>query len=234
MQKRGTDKKTGAAARFRHDYEYRTVVSTLFSSAVTAAIGAYNSVLAAFAEGMGAVWFATLSGYYFFLAAARTAVLISHRIGLKRGENESLRERRNAKNYLACGGLLVPMTLAFAGVTILTVSRGFHQVYYGHLIFAAAFYAFYKIITAILNTVKAAKGESLTVQALRSICIADALVSVVSLQSAMLAAFPAGEGINVGIFNAATGGTACALILFLGAFMIIRGARRLKEPNLNK
>ena len=136
------------------------------------------------------------------------------------------RARREAATYLGCGALLELATLTLSGVIVLIVVKGAHAVYPGHLIFAAAFYAFFKAGMAVYNLVRAGKRDTLTVRALRSVNIADALVSMLSLQAALLAAFSTGaDTFDPNVFNAITGGIVGAIVLAIGAYMIVRGAR---------
>ncbi|MGN0806503.1 MAG: hypothetical protein ACI4MC_05640, partial [Candidatus Coproplasma sp.] len=98
---------------------------------------------------------------------------------------------------------------------------------YGYTIYVAAIYAFYKIIMAIYNVVKANKSDDAIVSALRSINLADALVSILALQTAMFKQF-GGDFQFEGEMNAATGTIVCALTVALGIFMIVSSNKRLK------
>ncbi len=223
-------KENGLIVRYRKDFEFRTLVNTLVSSAVTLFIAVYHLAVAIFVASYASIWNGTLAGYYFALVLARITVLFSHGVGLHRREDAEQTALRNARNLLFCGALLVPLAFAFSGVLVLIVVQGFHTNYMGHLIFAAALYAFLKVTFAIKNMVKAGRRENLTVRALRYVNIADALVSVVSLQAAMLAAFSvAEEAFDPNLFNAVTGGIVGVLILALGSYMIIRGYRGLHD-----
>jgi hypothetical protein len=62
------------------------------------------------------------------------------------------------------------------------------------------------------------------VRAIRHINLADALVSILALQTAMFKEFAIGQ--NVGVYNAVTGGVVCALTLALGTFMIVTAEKR--------
>lgn len=210
--------------RFRSDYEWRTIMFAIGSCAVTIGFAAYNGVLAGLS---GSVWFASLAVYYALLVAARGGILGSHRRGRKLGEDAHLLKRRDARSLLGCGVFLVALTLAFAGILVLTVAQGYHRVYWGHTIYVAAIYAFWKVSFGIYNFVKAQRRDDLTVQSLRNITIADALVSLVALQAAMLQAFTTeGDEILPDLFNSVTGGIVAVLLFALGVVMIIRGARR--------
>ena len=223
-------KENGMITKYRKDFEFRTLVNTLVSSAVTLLIAGYHFVIALFVASYASIWHGTLAGYYFALDLARVFVLSSHGVGLHRREDAEQTALRNAKNFLFCGALLVPLAFAFSGVLVLIVVRGFHTNYMGHLIFAAALYAVLKVTFAIKNMVKAGRRENLTVRALRYVNIADALVSIVSLQAAMLAAFStASDAFDPNLFNTVTGGIVGVLILALGTYMILRGYRGLHD-----
>ena len=64
-----------------------------------------------------------------------------------------------------------------------------------------AVYAFTKITIAIINFVKARKSNSATVKVLRNIALADAAVSIFSLQRSMLVSFPGMKQNEILIFN---------------------------------
>lgn len=217
-----------AVARYRTDYEYRTVVRTLLSSAITAAVGTYNLIFGLFAGG-NAVWLYTLAAYYYALVAGRVGVLISHRISIKRGEDEDRKNTRNARNFMGGGAWLVLLTLTFSGIIVLVTVGNYHYEYNGITVYIMALYAFWKIISSIVYAVKYEKYGDLTVQTLKIFNIADGIVSVIGLQSALLFAFTAeGEQAFAYTINAVVGGVAVAVMLALGTYMIIRGAKRLK------
>ena len=65
------------------------------------------------------------------------------------------------------------------------------------------------------------KRDDLTAKALRVIGLSDALVSVMSLENAMLSAF--GEGDELFVLKAVTGFAVCALTVALGAVMSVSG-----------
>lgn len=214
--------------RYREDYEFKTVVKTIFSSAVTVAVGTYNLVVALFA-GTGGIWLLTLAVYYYALALTRIAVLLSHKHGLKRGEAEQTHQMRDACNYLGGGALLVLLTLTYSGIIVLVTVGNFHYHYRGNMIYVMALYAFYKVISSVVYAVKYRKYHDYTMQTFRNINLADGIVSIIALQSALLFAFSAeGEEMFASTMNAVFGGIAGALILALGSYMIVRGCRRIR------
>lgn len=217
------------AVRYRNDFEYRTVVRTVLSSCSTAAIGTFNLLIALFAGG-DPVWLLTLSAYYYALASARIAVLLSHRAGLSRGESASKKQLRDARNYLGGGAWLVLLTLCYSGIIVLVTLRGFHTQYEGNLIYLMALYAFWKVISATVNVVKYKKYGDYTVQTMRNLNLADGIVSIVTLQTALLAAFSAeNDAAFAYTMNAAVGGVAGLILLALGSYMIVKGSRLIRD-----
>lgn len=215
----------GYIRRFRQDREFRTVLTALGSSCVTAVIGTFQLLLALFSGG-NATWPYTLSAYYYALAVTRVVLLLSRRVGICKRETPREKEKRDAANYLAGGALLVFVTLCYSGIIILVTVKGYHYEYRGYLIYAMALYAFYKVISAAVKATKYQKFHDDTLQAVRNVNLADGAVSIVSLQSAMLFAFSEG-GLFARTMNAVIGGFAGIAILALGTRMIVRGARKL-------
>lgn len=68
--------------------------------------------------------------------------------------------------------------------------------------------------------IKARKGISILLKTLRNINYADALVSLLSLQTALLSAFGQESGAMIPITNALTGAGVCLMIFALGIYMV--------------
>ena len=78
--------------------------------------------------------------------------------------------------------------------------------------------------------IKYRKYRDFTMQTFRNINLADGIVSVIALQSALLFTFTSAEsGTFAKAMNATVGGFAGLLILMLGSYMIVRGYHRLSE-----
>ncbi len=213
----------GFVRRFRNDCEFRLTTTVLFGSCCTTAIGLYDLVLAVSDGTESAIWLFTLAIYLLTLAVVRIVALVAHRYGVKRYNSE--RQRLQSVNiYLGGGAMIVLLTLAYSGIIVLVTANGFHYTYRGNMIFLMAAYAFYKIISAIVNAVKNRRLHDLARQTFRNVNLVDGMVSIVALQSAMLFSFDDDLAFS-NIMNAAVGGVAGALMLALGTYMIVRGAR---------
>ena len=105
------------------------------------------------------------------------------------GENISAEFQR----YRACGIILLLMNQALVGIIVymVTQDRGFS--YPGLMIYAMAMYAFYITITAAINVVKYRKHGSPVMSAAKVVSLTAALVSMLSLETAMLSQFGDGE-----------------------------------------
>ncbi len=220
--------RSAAVGKFRSDYAFRTLLLAVGGAAISIFMAAYYWVLFGLTV---AVWYGALGGYYLVLAGTRTGLLLSRKMGRRGGKNEETLALTDARGYLASGALLVLLAFAFVGVLVLTVVQGDHLEYAGITIFVSAAYAFTKIILAVVNFVKAARRDDYTVRAVRSINIADALVSIVALQAAMLEIFLASGSaeLDPATMNAAVGGIAGIAIIALGSFMIVQGVRRIRH-----
>lgn len=203
------------------DWGFRTILTSTFALAMSI----FNSVLNAYLGiSERSIWFGALSTYYIFLALMRSGLLIYHR---KKRDFESGALIR-AKKYMRCGILLLILNAALSSAIAQMIfdDRGFE--YKDWLIYAFAAYAFYKIITSIINMFKARKQDDLTIQAIREINTVDAAVSILALQTALLHTFDDGT-VDISLFNTLTGSAVSIFSLSLSIYMIIKGIKAIKE-----
>ena len=92
-----------------------------------------------------------------------------------------------------------------------------------------AAYTFTAFTMAIINMVKYRKYHSPILSAVKQISFASALVSMLSLETAMLAAF--GDTTDSGfsrIMTASTGACVCSIILIMAICMIAHSTKQIK------
>ena len=135
--------------------------------------------------------------------------------------------------YRACGIILLLMNQALVGIIVymVTQDRGFS--YPGLMIYAMAMYAFYITITATINVVKFRKRGSPLLSAAKVISLTAALVSMLSLETAMLARFGSDDPEFRRIMLAASGGVVCAVVLTMAVYMIAISTKKLKKLRNN-
>jgi len=100
------------------------------------------------------------------------------------------------------------------------------------MIYVMATYAFWKLGNSIYNIIKARKHNDCTIQSIKNINFADALVSILALQTALLDTF--GGDYNPFLPNLLTGVAVSITIIGVGILMIVRGQANLKKINKPK
>ncbi len=204
------------------DYGFRTLVFATCSLVVNGGFVAFNTLLAITT---GNVWYGGLAGYYFLLGGLRSLVFAWNRRSKNKAKDEVHLEKLRWRNYGFCGGALLALNMALAVIVTLMVLERKPTKYTDVMAIAFAAYAFYKIILAIYNTLKTKKMQDLQLQAFRNIGLVDAAVSILSLQTALVATFSA-EGASMLALNAAVGAVVCLLNITIGVYMIVQAVRR--------
>lgn len=199
------------------NYEFRT----LFFAACSFLFNVgYTVFLAVMAVVTHSGWYGALAVYYILLSTTRGGVLIDDRKNERKYKNQPLqlqKEKLGSYRYSAVMLLLLTTALSFSVAEMVKEGQGF-RVPQG-TIYAFAAFALFRIALAIYNFIKSTKYDDLTVRAVRHISLATALASVLSLQTAIFAAFP--PDYDVSKVNAITGMCVCLFVVLLGLFMII-------------
>ncbi len=170
-------------------------------------------------------WFVALAVYYFLLAVMR--FLLVRRLNVQDEVSE-------LRRYRLCGVMLLFMNQALAGIVIFMVHRNQGFDYSGVLIYAMAAYAFYAVILAIVNVVKIRRHNSPILSAAKAISLVAAMVSILSLETAMLAQFGGNDDpMFRKTMTAATGGSVCTIVIGMAIYMIWRANRNLKRIEMN-
>ena len=220
-------KSNGFTNRLYEHYGFRTVVFALVSLAISAANAVFNGVIGIIYI---SVWYLALGAYYLLLALMRGGVLFHHKNKKKYAERESDAqvEIRALKTYRRCGVLLILLPLALSFAIMETVASGKAFVHSGMMIYVSAIYTVYKVASSIKNFFKAKNGGDMTIRAIRNVNLADALVSLFALQTAMFHEFSSEEQ-SLGVQNAIVGAVVCALTAAIGIYMIVYGFLKIKN-----
>ncbi len=212
---------TKLGGQFIDDVRFRTEVSLyggLLINSVYIGIKLFLGIYYRF------LWSVALVGYYIHSAIMRLILL--HQ-GKKRKEKMS--EETENKRYRICGIMLLIRNQALAGIVIFMVYQNKGFDYPGLLIYAMAMYSFYLIITAIINLVKFRKHGSPLLSAAKVINLVAAMVSVLSLETAMLAQFGGDDDpLFRKVMTGATGGAVCTIVIGIAVYMIWKSSKRLK------
>jgi len=206
--------------RLRKDFGYRTIMFAFLSLGLSLSYSLYNGGIALFFH---SIWYGALATYYIVLVSIRGSIMLYH----NKTRDKRRNERTEIRKYRNCGILLIVTILALSVAIAQMVADNAFFERAGLLIYVAAAYTFLKLGTSFANFFKAQKQTGYTIRALRNANLADALVSVLALQTSMFHAF-AEPSMATGLANALTGGAVCLLIILLGIYMIITGNKALK------
>ncbi len=166
-------------------------------------------------------WFVTLAVYYALLAVMR--FLLIWRWG-------GIKLEAELRRYRLCGIMLLLMNEALAGMVILMVYQNRGYDYPGSLIYAMAAYSFYAVITAVIHLIKFRKYGSPVLSAAKAIKLVAAMVSILSLETAMLARFVSENDSDFRKFmTEMTGGCVCSLVLGMAVFMIAKSTKSIQQ-----
>ncbi|MCC8079374.1 MAG: hypothetical protein LIO57_04855 [Oscillospiraceae bacterium] len=210
------------ARRLFDDIGFRSGIALAFSSLINLA---YAAVKLPSGVLYRSSWFIALAGYYVILLALRI-FLLSH---VSRG-GIGQRMATELKRCRLCGVLLLLMTQALAVITGFMVWEDRSFVYPGLLIYLMAAYSFYAITLAIINSVKSRKYGSPVLSAVKAVNLTAAMVSILSLETALISQFGgAEEHVFRRVMTGATGGCICAVVLTMAIIMTARSSRRLKQ-----
>lgn len=129
------------------------------------------------------------------------------------------------RGYKLCGYLMILLNVAMAGMTVQMVVSLKGYSYPGYIIYVSAMYTFYTLTMSVINIVKYRKLNSPVISAAKVISLASALMSILTLQTAMLAQFGSEQKNFIRLMNSMTGGAVC-LAIFVMAIMMVCKARK--------
>jgi len=181
-----------------------------------------NFVFATFKIILGFVynssWLFAMAGYNVILSLMRFIVIFRSQ---KKGLSELDERKRGRVSYKACGWLVMVLNIAVSVVMFMVIVQGQTIEYHMIVTIGLAAFTFYSFTMAIINMVKYRDRKNPVYAAIKRIDMVKAIVSIFTLQVAMLTTF-AGQGaeINVGLMNTLTGVAVTIAINTIGALMI--------------
>ena len=160
-----------------------------------------------------------MGAYYAVLAVTRFCVL-----QVKRKADGDYEMELFAKKI--AGALLIILSVCITGVNVLSiineVGTDFHEI----IMITIATYTFAKITFAIIGLVKVKHSLSSVAITLRNIALAEACVSIYSMQRSMLVSFDGLTSSEIQLMNILTGTAVFIAVLLLGINLI--GGRRIE------
>lgn len=207
--------------RLATDPIYRTHASLYASLAINllyVAIKVVSSII------YNTSWFMIFAAYYAIMAIMRfLLVRYVNQNGI--GKNLLAEWRRSR----LCAIFLMTVNLALSGAVLMMVyfDRGFR--YGGILIYVMAMYAFYTTTLAIVNIVKYSKYRSPILSTAKIVNLASALITMLALETAMLAQFGTDSSPEFHrTMIIATGAGISVIVVTMSVYMIVRSTREIR------
>lgn len=172
-------------------------------------------------------WFLIFAVYYAIMAVMR--FIISRFMYIYSQCENVFAQLKIAK---ACSVIMLTLNLTLTAAVLMMMyqGRGFDQ--HGILIYVIALYTFYSTITAVIDVIKYRNLKMPIVSASTMIKLAEALVSMLLLETSMLAQFGAENSIEFKrLMISLTGGGISIVITFMAIYMFIQSSKNLKNLN---
>ena len=221
----------GFMKRFRRENKYAVRYASDVQLRINLSLyGAFlfNAVYAFFQLALGlkhhSAWFYSMAGYYFLLGLMRLML-----VRYTRRHAPGQRLKTEWKKYRLCGAMLLLMTLALTVFILYFVFRIRQFQHHEITTISMAAYTFSALTLAIVNAFRYKKYGSPAYSAAKAISLVSAVVSVLTLENAMLTAF--GQD-NSELFRqimlGATGAAVICAVQGTAIYMIRNAARNLK------
>ncbi len=175
-------------------------------------------------------WLLAMAGYNSILSVMSFLILYQEEIAKKSGTEMELRQK-DLRSYQACGWLMMLLNIAISVLVGIVVVENHTISYPGIMIFGIATYTVYCFTIAVINVVKYRKLHNPMYSAVKRIDLAKALVSIFTMQVALITQFSEGGEFDAKLMNILTGVAICITINTMAA-MMIAGAKRSYEETL--
>jgi len=171
------------------------------------------------------IWFITFGIYYSLLIIVRSNLLL-----YSRNNNLGVNLKDESKKYKSTGILLLFFNLILFGMIALVVVKNQKIIYPGYTIYVMAIYTFYVVISGIINMFKYRRHLSPVMSAVQKINLSQALISMLSLEIAMLNQFgPEAADFNKTLIGI-TGFGVGIVFTVMSIYMIIK-SNKIKESS---
>lgn len=213
--------------RYLTDMEFRTHVSLYRSFGINLlyiGVNIFSYIL------YRSWWFVVLAVYYTILAVMR--FLLVWNVGKHGIGHNYLGELKSAR---LCSYILLSLNVTLSGAVLMILYQDKGYQYHGILIYVMALYTFYITTSAIVNLVKYRKYHSPVMTMTKVIALSAALVSMLSLETAMFSQF--GQDMtpeNKWLMIALTGAGVSIVVVTMSVYMIVRAHKEIKEVTNRK
>ncbi len=214
--------------RYRNDKIYRGKM-VLYQGVITNMAFAVFKLIVSWIY--RSVWFGAVGFYYVALTGLRYMLIKYMKQADIQGQlgQEQKKALIEYRGFRLCGWLLIVCNVALGGMTFMMVIQGYSYSYPGYIIFVSAGYAFYSLTMSIINMIRYRKLNNPILTGAKTVNFAGALVSMLTMQTAMLSQFGGGDVAYASLMNGLTGGGIYIIILTFAVLIIINANKNLKE-----
>lgn len=201
------------AVQYKQDRIFRASVNLQLVMVLNYLYAAYNLL-------SGSVWLLSLGVYTLMLAIVRTDLTLSHHRGRKLPPDAL--PRHESRCYRRVAWSLLALNVPIGGLTLLMVSGQSVSALPGHLIYLSALYTFVMMFLAISNLIRFRKLGSPILSAAKVLSLVAALLSLLTLQSALIDRFGTAQGSFRLMMTRLTGSAVYAAVLIIAVWMLRR------------
>ncbi len=199
----------GVIRELREDTDKRFLCATMAGMAANLLFAVFNGILGILRM---VSWYGTLSAYYLLIFAAKSYLLAN-------------RYKASSHILTATGAFLMVIDLILGGTVALIATYKGGKQYPGLTLCVVAAYTFYKVAISVFNMHKATHKKKALQFGLRKIGHADALMSLLYLQTAVFFAVGDANSSFSRLFNAIIGGFVWLIVLAIALETLIRRDR---------
>lgn len=206
--------------RYLTDSYFKVWASLLLSFLINLGFGIFKLVYAALYVSF---WAGALAIYNILLCAVRFYLL--RRVP---SSPQAPDRNRELRQYRITGGFLIALDAALGVIAVEIVQHGHSYHYPGTLIYVVALHAFYSLTLAVTNAVKYRKFNSPVLSAAKMVNLTTALVSIFTLETAMLSSF-GGSYPYEKLMTASTAGGVWTIVFCVAVYMVIHSGKQLNQ-----
>ena len=207
--------RTAFGERCLHDLAFRASVGICAGAAVNLAYAGFRMVVGL---RYASVWFLSIAAYDLVLGLLRLSLILSRR-----------RRADELRCYRRTAWLLFLLIVPMGGMILLMVLTDSGYSYPGYVIYVSALYTFCMMGLSVRNLVKYRRPGSPILSAAKILNVIAALMSVLGLQTAMIAQFSAERDGFRRLMNALTGGFVFVGVILIASYMLLHGSTPRKQ-----
>lgn len=205
--------------RYMTDVAFKVKVSLHISLGINLIYSAFNLCVGIIYR---TYWLGGFAVYYILLSVIRFTLLYH----MERKKDAGLAGEYRSYRFSAI--LMLFINLALSGIILYMIVKNEVAPYSDIYVIASATYTFYMLTVSIVDMVRYRKYESPVLSAAKAIRFTQALVSLLSLEAAMLVQFGDSEFFRR-LMLSLSGAGVSIIVLVLSVFMIVRANREMER-----